>query len=308
MLRRTLLAVAILAVLGAGLTISQCSAAAIPTTGLAAWLDAGSITGLENGQPVGSWVDSVGGDNATAAGADAPTYHTNAINGQPALHFDGVNSKMLMPTSPMYAQTDYTVFAVFKENGARTIPGLIVSNVYNEGGHMTGMMLRTQPQNLWFGYDIFGLHTNSITFDNAQGDSNYLWEAPDNSAPPGATYVVGAYWHNDGAPPLSMSINGVSNVVTPWTNGAGSETDWATIDPGLGIGQSSTTTYPASEWGKFNGDVAELIFYNGTLSSSDRAAVESYLTNKYLAPEPGTLALVATGLAALVAYAWRKRK
>ncbi len=41
---------------------------------------------------------------------------------------------------------------------------------------------------------------------------------------------------------------------------------------------------------------------------SGAAAIDAYVDNYYLVPEPGTLALLATGLIGLLCYAWRKRK
>jgi len=54
--------------------------------------------------------------------------------------------------------------------------------------------------------------------------------------------------------------------------------------------------YPAYNY--FNGDIAEILVYSGSLSVSDRIAVDDYLYNKYTTnpvtvPEPSTLALMS---------------
>lgn len=59
-----------------------------------------------------------------------------------------------------------------------------------------------------------------------------------------------------------------------------------------------------SAYNYFNGDIAEVLVYSGTMSETDRAAVGSYLRTKYstepaAVPEPGTLALMGLALAAL---------
>jgi hypothetical protein len=52
-----------------------------------------------------------------------------------------------------------------------------------------------------------------------------------------------------------------------------------------------------------DGVIGEVIVYNSVLSSTDRAAVETYLYNKYI-PEPATIALLGLGGLALI----RKRR
>ena len=67
----------------------------------------------------------------------------------------------------------------------------------------------------------------------------------------------------------------------------------------------------ARDW---TGDIAEVIAFSTTLSDADRNAVTGYLGTKYgistpyNTPEPGTLALLVTGLVGLLCYAWRRRK
>lgn len=57
--------------------------------------DRGTST-VVNGQPVSSWADQSGnGNNASQTGSARPALVTNAVNGHPALAFDGVNDFML---------------------------------------------------------------------------------------------------------------------------------------------------------------------------------------------------------------------
>jgi len=62
-------------------------------------LDASSISGLSDGDPVGTWLDKSGNDNnATQTSVDSkPLYKVNQINGKPIIRFDGVNDRLSLP-------------------------------------------------------------------------------------------------------------------------------------------------------------------------------------------------------------------
>jgi len=69
------------------------------TEGLVLHLDAGTIPAVNDGDPVYSWHDlSQHGSDATAGNGSSPSYCSNAFNGLPALHFDGVNEQMAVGT------------------------------------------------------------------------------------------------------------------------------------------------------------------------------------------------------------------
>ena len=61
--------------------------------GLTAYWLADDISGA-NGDPVGTWPDAVGSNDATASGSSRPTLSLNAINGKAAVVFDGVDDGM----------------------------------------------------------------------------------------------------------------------------------------------------------------------------------------------------------------------
>ncbi len=59
-------------------------------------------------------------------------------------------------------------------------------------------------------------------------------------------------------------------------------------------GLSLGSNYGAS--GFFNGKIAEVLVYDGGLNTAQIESIESYLTNKYLVPEPASAALISLGL------------
>ncbi|MFW6133795.1 MAG: PEP-CTERM sorting domain-containing protein, partial [Planctomycetota bacterium] len=58
---------------------------------------------------------------------------------------------------------------------------------------------------------------------------------------------------------------------------------------------------------ELEGDIAALVIYRGALNDTDRAAVEDQLTNTFIVPEPGTMALVTLGGVGLLARRRRRR-
>jgi C1A family cysteine protease len=66
--------------------------------GLLMQLDASTLTGYADGDPVSLWPDQSGlGHNGAPVGADGtPTYAAAAIGGRPAVRFDGVNNNMVV--------------------------------------------------------------------------------------------------------------------------------------------------------------------------------------------------------------------
>jgi hypothetical protein len=88
------------------------------------WFKADSITGLANGAVVASWTDSSpAAESATQATANVqPTYKTNALNGYPAVTFDGDATNPDFLSFTALALTTYTVFVVYKCTSTATNP------------------------------------------------------------------------------------------------------------------------------------------------------------------------------------------
>lgn len=61
--------------------------------GCVLWVKADAITGLSDGDPVGTWADQSGNGNdlVQATAAKKPTYETNECNGEPIVRFDSVD-------------------------------------------------------------------------------------------------------------------------------------------------------------------------------------------------------------------------
>jgi hypothetical protein len=77
-------------------------------------LRADAITGLNDNDPVATWLDSSGnGNNATQGTAGArPLYKTGIINGLPVVRFDATDDHMDTPNN-VFTGNPFSVFIVF---------------------------------------------------------------------------------------------------------------------------------------------------------------------------------------------------
>lgn len=129
---RFLLAVLLLATAGLN--------AGIVTDGLAVHLDAGSISGLLNGDDLSLWPDISGNDNdAGDAGYSFPTYQTNIISSLPVVRFEDTAGDALAigATADLNGQQK-TIFVVAAHD---TVGGgdFILRSNYTSAGYLWGI-------------------------------------------------------------------------------------------------------------------------------------------------------------------------
>lgn len=77
------------------------------------WLNAAALTAVANGQAIAVWPDASGQqhDATQTQVADQPTYQASALNGQPALQFNGETHFLALPLAE--TATDHTFFFVY---------------------------------------------------------------------------------------------------------------------------------------------------------------------------------------------------
>lgn len=107
---------------GFRLPASTFSPASIP--GLQLWLDASKIVGLNDGDAVGTWVDSSGNSRnyTQATGSKQPIYKTNIRGSLPVVRFDGVDDVL----AATYSITCKTIVVVFDIQGALPLYATVV--------------------------------------------------------------------------------------------------------------------------------------------------------------------------------------
>ena len=217
------------------------------TAGLQLWFDADSLADAD-GAGVTTWPDGsgFGRDLSAFAAGQAPTMRRGAVNGRAALEFDGVSSLMKTYNSTFTIAQPDTFFVVYK------------SLESNPSGHEAYLWDSRDSSNR----QLFGLGP----FTNTEMYANIDVEIP--TAYPFPDYQV---W--------SGTFQGTSSTV--WKNGtlvATGNTGTSTMS-GLTIGALSTS----AQYGYLYGHslVAEILFYNGSMSASNRQDVTDWLKQKY---------------------------
>jgi len=238
----------------------------------------------QNYNPItGVWTDTSGnGDNATVAGGNtAPALMTGVTpNGSSAVDFETLTSLTLATGITAGNTVGYTVF-VFLQPDTSTPNGFTNGNggtIF--GGSVGGFQLRLSNLN----QDIVQQaeadlgHGSATAPINAAGTLN----SPDFSTIDVTTSPSGGSFMFDGNPDgTSGGSNYGSNAITVIgsnANGSGSEF--------------------------FNGDITDIEIYSGTMTGSQRAAVEQTFTTEYVnaVPEPGTWSMALAGVGALLSF------
>lgn len=216
----------------------------LPSTGLWAHYNAEDIAGLSDGDPIATWADSSGnGRNATQSNASArPIYKTAIVNGLPVVRFG--NLEYFSLPSPA-ALSEGEIFVVLKNDNDPPTSG--------QGG-------------------IWRVGTSGSADHYPWTDGNIYMGWGSNGR------------KNVGNPTLSMAtwhILNISSEAGSWVlrqNGAvfystGSNTP-AFVNPAY-LGRSSVTSY------LYDGDMAEIAWYDQVLSSDDRDDAHTYLADRY---------------------------
>ncbi|MFA6979290.1 MAG: T9SS type A sorting domain-containing protein [Ignavibacteriaceae bacterium] len=218
---------------------------AIPTTNLKLHLRSDlAVTSATSA--VSNWGDVSGFDNdaSQSTSANQPTLVSNSMNGNPVIRFNGTNSKLTLPTSATLGiqGNPYEMFIVAKSSSS-SIQFLVSGNATEQ-----------------FEYHLSGVGVRFIPITSA-----YLDLGSSGAFTDGNAHIFSGRASSSGG---AVRVDG--------TDGGTSSANILSSNSGaLQLGVRSDGTY------YFNGDIAEVIFYNTNLSTSDRSTVEHYLANRY---------------------------
>lgn len=223
----------------------------LPVTGAALWLDAADLATIatDSSNLVSQWSDKSGNGRhaAQATQANRPRLTNNAaVSSLPVVRFSGGAQSMPVDLA-FFSQTSYSIFAV---------EGRLVNsnNLYFLGMNGTG----TNNNQLHVGY------RSATSFTLAQ-------YANDLDAAAGAfTGQTFRLWNGNLDTSVGRSI---------WLNGTSVATGTNKIPfnvpttPGA-VGRGNNNPY--------NGDLSEIVVFPRALATTERQAMESYLSNKWL--------------------------
>lgn len=226
----------------------------LPVSGLSLWLraDAGITQG---GGRVSAWADQSSGGNSVSQSFSAyqPSLVSDSGNGKSAIRFGTGNNAMKSAGRAISGATAFTCLAVVKYN-SQSLP-------------------TTDQYIFWNGNDTsnsgYGLYIDTTGYLTANWAdySGYLSDSgPIN---PGQWYVISARWSSN---QHKLWINGVSA-------GTSSKSGSNFTAGAFAVGNRATSTNYNGDG--FNGDIQEVVIYNRALSDTEKAGVESYLSQRY---------------------------
>ena len=226
------------------------------------WYKADAITGLSATDPIDAWVDqSVSAINATGVTTTRPTYQTGVINSLPIVRFDGVDDQLgCGNTSPLRYTGGHSWFVAGKHDDtldAVTQREILfkVGGVGNRG-HDLYLQVNGASSNIVGRIAPDGNNLTTVTASLA------------NDAALIAPFIISFIY----TPSTSMKIrlNG-TEVGSNTTSIAASQYTNNGIDLLIGDG-----------FGKYDGDLAEIIVYDTNLTAPQISQVEAYLLSKYI--------------------------
>lgn len=230
------------------------------TSSLKIHLQADSLTNLANGSNVVSWSDNSGNGNTVTA-VNPPTFSSNGLNSKPSVSFlNAFNQHLAKGGSSGLTGSSYGMFSVIN-------PTLIAT---------TSM-------------GIFSIATGCSSYDKEQmfvwqpGPLNHIAEAglcniisvPGTSDPvvSGNSYIDSFTYQISSNANLYLNGKSIVSLATPATVFSSANYD---ITVGQRRAQGASTA--------FNGQIAEIIYIDGAISTANRTTVECYLSSKYNIP------------------------
>ncbi len=217
------------------------------SSNLKAWFKANSLA-LTNGANVTSWTDSSGTGNTVTVGSNFPTFITPSINGQPAVNFNGTNNFLEKTSGIGLTTTPHSIITVFKPIVGNNI--VVISFGTNACG--TDKVFQILPSGA-LNTGICNVHSLEDLTTIMVSNTNYI---ASNS------YINGAT--------SNLFLNGT--LLKSESPSVGNYTN----NTNMAIGKRSTSNVAF-----FNGQIAEILYYDTNLSTPNIQILHCYLSKKY---------------------------
>lgn len=223
--------------------------------GLTGWFRASAITGLADGNPVGTWPNDGSGVDATqGTAANKPTYKTNQLNGLPIVRFDGVDDFMKCTADHLGVQNSNCVIVVAKlDSTASSTADHSACSCSGFGASQHYVPRRNTAT--WVGQFVTGAWRETSYVPTLGQYYVFTWRYSTES--------------DDSSPALNHRIR-VNKVDALNVGNYGSTGTMSEFYIGSGPGINF-----------FKGDIAEVVVYDEPPSLADLAEVEQWLMDRY---------------------------
>lgn len=219
---------------------------------------------LVDNDPVAVWRDSSGNtrDMVQATAASRPIFKTGIINGKNVVRFDGTDDWLRAPT--FLTGNTGSIFAVVAPNNITEAAARTIFASTDEAVANRFLAIQLDFDNDRVRY----LQQNADTADAIRFTTTAILED---------TFIV-LEVHSDGAT-IQALINGVVQAETV-TSGADTG-DWFNDTTGRDAESIGAIPLSSGTAAFLEGDLAELIVYEGTLTGQQKVDVRAYLQKKY---------------------------
>ena len=204
------------------------------------------------------WLDtSPTGAHATAGAGTSPILVSGAINGQPALRFDGVDDFFALPAGFEDFTSGVTLYVVARPT------------VLTTGYKMVALGNGAGLENVYIGHNG---DSGDYQYVTTSSGGDFGWFPTSGGAVAGVAALVEV--SQPGGTPDSLVTAEVTNNGT--VIGSGS----VYVPP---VATRSVNYLGASYWveGSFTGDMAEVLIYDRELTAQERADLTTYFGQKY---------------------------
>jgi fibronectin type 3 domain-containing protein len=233
--------------------------AEVPTNGLILLLDASALAQqLPAGSTVTSWADTSGGGNDAVAGPGAPTLIADAINGRPAVRFDGVDDSLSLPAGFSNFTAGVSLYFVMKPT------------VLRSGFKMLLLGNGASRQNIGFGR---GGNTSGLHYHTFSGSNSVTWFNTSGGLVVGEAALFSVRQDAGTANSTSYAALSKNGIVLFGQNMYVPPVTTRSVNY---IGRSSFTGD-----GLLQGDVAEVLLYARKLTDTEQASLHAYIAAKY---------------------------
>jgi hypothetical protein len=305
------------AILTVATSISVCAYAGpiLPVVGsgtLILYLDSEKGVSTSGGF-VDSWADqSAFGNNLTAVGAQRPAVAASGTFGLPrsSISFNGVNELLARSAfATAGADSTFSDITMFMVTAIRSNAGGFHALMSGKSAPNNNLGSGTDGRDYLSGYnlDLGTATSSSFSVLNLEGAKWGVQSNLKTTNTPFNQFHVLSIDPNNAGTSMNLYIDGVAEGSRTSASGTADMVDFR-----LGAryyDNDTSATISPGQTGYLDGNMAAVLLYEGNLSDSDRQAVESFLTDRFInginVPEPGSLVLFGFGGIGLAAYAMR---